>query len=39
MLGNPNTFNKIETHDVAGSDGIAGVNDLDWAAEGGLAQH
>lgn len=39
MLGRPNTFNKIETHDVAGSDGIAGVNDLDWAAEGGLGQH
>jgi hypothetical protein len=39
MLGNPNTFNKIETHDVAGSDGIAGVNDLDWAAEGGLGKH
>jgi hypothetical protein len=39
MLGHPDKFNKIETHDVAGSDGIAGVNDLDWAAEGGLAQH
>jgi len=29
------TFNQIETHDVAGSDGIAGVNDFDWAAQGG----
>jgi hypothetical protein len=39
MLSNPNTFNRIETRDVAGSDGIAGVNDFDWAAEGGLGQH
>lgn len=37
MLQNPDTFNKIETHDVAGSDGIAGVNDFDWAAQGGLS--
>lgn len=37
MLANPETFNKIETHDVAGSDGIAGVNDFDWAAQGGLS--
>lgn len=36
MLGNPDAFNQIETHDVAGSDGIAGVNDFDWAAQGGL---
>ncbi|MGN6318464.1 hypothetical protein [Trinickia sp.] len=37
MLQNPDAFNQIETHDVAGSDGIAGVNDFDWAAQGGLA--
>ncbi|PMS22063.1 hypothetical protein C0Z18_05975 [Trinickia dabaoshanensis] len=37
MLQNPDAFNKIETHDVAGSDGIAGVNDFDWAAQGGLS--
>ena len=37
MLANPDTFNQIETHDVAGSDGIAGVNDFDWAAQGGLS--
>jgi len=36
MLSNPDVFNQIETHDVAGSDGIAGVNDFDWAAQGGL---
>lgn len=37
MLSNPDVFNQIETHDVAGSDGIAGVNDFDWAAQGGLS--
>ncbi|RDV00452.1 hypothetical protein [Trinickia dinghuensis] len=37
MLENPDTFNQIETHDVAGADGIAGVNDFDWAAQGGLS--
>jgi hypothetical protein len=36
LLGNPDAYNKLETHDVAGSDGIAGVNDFDWAAQGGL---
>jgi hypothetical protein len=36
MLQNPDVFNQIETHDVAGADGIAGANDFDWAAEGGL---
>ena len=36
MLENPDTFNEIETHDWAGPDGIAGVNDFDWAAQGGL---
>jgi hypothetical protein len=38
MLQNSDTFNQIETHDVAGADGIAGANDFDWAAEGGLDQ-
>ncbi|WCM24275.1 hypothetical protein NDK50_25960 [Paraburkholderia bryophila] len=36
MLSNPSTFNQIETHDVPGSDGIAGANDFQWAAQGGL---
>jgi flagellar capping protein FliD len=36
MLQNPDTFNQIETHDVPGADGIAGANDFDWAAQGGL---
>ncbi|HVW50436.1 MAG TPA: hypothetical protein VHC91_08510 [Trinickia sp.] len=39
LLANPDAYNRVETHDVRGSDGIAGVNDLDWAAEGGLEQH
>ncbi|GLU31334.1 hypothetical protein WKR88_15115 [Trinickia caryophylli] len=34
MLQNPDVFNQIETHDVAGSDGIASANDFDWAAQG-----
>jgi len=37
MLSHPGTFNKIETHDVPGADGIAGANDFEWAAQGGLA--
>jgi hypothetical protein len=37
LLGNPDAYNKLETHDVKGSDGIAGVNDFDWAAEGGMS--
>lgn len=36
MLQHPNTFNKIETHDVPGADGIAGANDFEWEAQGGL---
>lgn len=36
MLQNPSVFNQIETHDVPGSDGIAGVNDFQWAAQGGM---
>ena len=38
MLANPDAFNQIETNDVAGADGIAGVDDFDWAAQGGLDQ-
>lgn len=38
MLDHPSTFNQIETHDVVGADGIAGANDFDWAAQGGLDQ-
>ncbi|PLZ00049.1 hypothetical protein CY652_23085 [Burkholderia sp. WAC0059] len=37
MLGNPQTYQQIETHDVPGADGIAGLNDMQWAAEGGLS--
>jgi len=37
MLVHSSTFNAIETHDVAGADGIAGANDFKWAAEGGLS--
>src|ERR1700710_1490121 len=36
MLSHPDTLNQIETHDVPGSDGIAGANDFQWAAQGGL---
>ena len=36
MLQHPEVFQQIETHDVPGSDGIAGANDLQWAAQGGL---
>jgi hypothetical protein len=36
MLQNPNVYNQIETHDVPGADGKAGLNDLQWAAQGGL---
>ena len=38
MLQNPDTFEQIETHDVAGADGLAGKNDFDWAAQGGLTE-
>ncbi len=36
MLQNPDTYQQIETHDVAGADGKAGINDFQWAAQGGL---
>ncbi|NRD81949.1 hypothetical protein FG484_04190 [Burkholderia pseudomallei] len=36
MLDHPDTFRKLETHDVAGADGISGVGNFQWAAQGGL---
>ncbi|WP_414440824.1 hypothetical protein [Burkholderia sp. 22PA0106] len=35
MLQNPDVFKAIETHDVAGADGVAGQGDMQWAAQGG----
>jgi hypothetical protein len=34
MLANPKQYEKIETHDVAGADGIAGINDFEDGAQG-----
>ncbi|WP_246793447.1 hypothetical protein [Burkholderia perseverans] len=36
MLQNPDVYQAIETHDVSGSDGVAGQGDMQWAAQGGL---
>ncbi|TKC77973.1 hypothetical protein FAZ69_32365 [Trinickia terrae] len=36
MLANPDTYQKIETHDVGGTDGISGAGNFQWAAQGGL---
>ncbi|RFS73126.1 hypothetical protein D0T98_17775 [Burkholderia pseudomallei] len=36
MLDHPDIFRKLETHDVAGADGISGVGNFQWAAQGGL---
>ncbi|AIO69766.1 hypothetical protein DM82_4958 [Burkholderia oklahomensis] len=36
MLDHPDVYQKLETHDVAGADGISGVGNFQWAAEGGL---
>ncbi|WP_411378216.1 hypothetical protein [Burkholderia thailandensis] len=36
MLDNPDTFKQIETHDAPGADGISGVANFQWAAQGGL---
>ncbi|WJF89356.1 hypothetical protein QS306_09495 [Paraburkholderia bonniea] len=36
MLSHPDTFEKIETHDVPGDDGISGQANFSWAANGGL---
>jgi hypothetical protein len=36
MLANPGAYQQIETHDVAGADGLSGVGNFQWAAQGGL---
>jgi hypothetical protein len=36
MLQNPDVYQQIETHDVSGADGISGVGNFEWAAQGGL---
>jgi hypothetical protein len=36
MLANPDQYKQIETHDVAGADGISGIGNFQWAAQGGL---
>ncbi|RKE40035.1 hypothetical protein B0G76_6496 [Paraburkholderia sp. BL23I1N1] len=38
MLQNPDVYKQIETHDVSGADGISGVGNFQWAAQGGLDQ-
>jgi hypothetical protein len=34
MLANPKQYEQLETHDVAGADGIAGINDFQAGAQG-----
>ncbi|RIV44710.1 hypothetical protein D2W70_29030, partial [Burkholderia pseudomallei] len=36
MLADPDVFRQLETHDAAGADGISGVANFQWAAQGGL---
>lgn len=36
MVRHEDVFTAIETHDVAGADGLSGVWNLEWAAAGGL---
>jgi len=36
MLNHQDVFTAIETHDVAGADGLSGSWNFEWAAEGGL---
>ncbi|UVE69351.1 hypothetical protein L2Y90_21725 [Burkholderia pyrrocinia] len=36
MLDHPDDFKKIETHDAPDADGISGVSNFQWAAQGGL---
>ncbi|MDP9837217.1 hypothetical protein J2T09_001969 [Neorhizobium huautlense] len=36
MVRHEDVFTAIETHDVAGKDGLSGVWNLEWAAAGGL---
>ena len=37
MLRHPDVYMAIETHDVAGADGLSGSWNFEWAADGGLA--
>ncbi|WP_343314992.1 hypothetical protein AAIB41_15875 [Brucella sp. BE17] len=37
MQRHPDVFTAIETHDVAGADGLSGSWNFEWAAQGGLA--
>jgi hypothetical protein len=34
MLANPSVYNKIETNDVAGADGVSGIGNFQKAAQG-----
>ena len=36
MQRHPDVFTAIETHDVAGADGLSGFWNFEWAADGGL---
>lgn len=36
MVRHEDVFTAIETHDVAGQDGLSGVWNFEWAANGGL---
>lgn len=36
MLQNPGMYEQIETHDVPGADGLSGIGNFQWAAQGGL---
>jgi len=36
MISHSDVFTAIETHDVAGQDGLSGTWNFDWAADGGL---
>ncbi|MEP7452948.1 hypothetical protein [Phyllobacterium sp. SB3] len=37
MLKHNDVYTAIETHDVAGADGLSGVWNFEWAAKGGLS--
>ncbi|MEJ5023027.1 hypothetical protein WH297_25365 [Ochrobactrum vermis] len=37
MQRHPDVFTAIETHDVAGADGLSGSWNFEWAAQGGLS--